>query len=133
MPADYQIDTSRRRIHTRLSGRLTDEELVAMEARLRLDPAYVADHDHLIDTSDVTELALTGAGLRHIVQVTPNGTGCAGRRVIVAPRDAVYGMARMFQSLRDDPSELYVVRSLAEADALLAEPAGTGASKADER
>lgn len=124
MPADYTIDPSRRRIHTRLAGVLTDPELHAMEARLRVDPAYVADYDHLIDASDVARLEVTGNGIRHIIHVTPNGQGCSGRRVIVAPTDVLYGMARMFQTLRDaDQSELAVVRSMAEADALLAAPA----------
>jgi hypothetical protein len=120
VPADYRIDPEARRIHTRLAGRLTDAELAGMEARLRADPAYAADHDHLIDATGVTELAVTGAGLRHIVAVTPNGTGCAGRRVIVASADAVYGLARMFQGLRDAPEGMAVVRTLAEAHVLLA-------------
>ena len=124
MPADYDIDPAQRRIHTRLSGVLTDPDLHAMEARLRLDPRYVSDYDHLIDASEVTGLEVTGAGVRHIIHVTPNGQGCSGRRVIVAPGDALYGMARMFQTLRDaEPSELAVVRSREEADALLAAPA----------
>ncbi|MDF1505338.1 hypothetical protein [Roseisolibacter sp. H3M3-2] len=124
MPADYTIDPARRRIHTRLSGTLTDPELIAMEARLRVDPAYDAEYDHVIDATGVTALAVTGAGIRHIVTVTPNGQGCAGRRVIVAPTDALYGMGRMFQTLRDaEPSELAVVRTREQAEALLAAPA----------
>jgi hypothetical protein len=120
MPADFTIDPTYRLIHTRLSGALTDAELIAMEARLRVHPHYEVTHDHLIDATDVTEVGITGAGVQHIVRVTPNGMGCAGRRVIVAPTDALYGMARMFQQLRGaEPPELAVVRSRAEAETLL--------------
>jgi hypothetical protein len=41
-------------------------------------------------------------------------------RVVVAPRDDIFGLARMFQLLRDEMNgELHVVRTLDEACALL--------------
>lgn len=121
MPAEFVIDTERRLILTTFQGRLTDADVVSMEAALRRDPRYVPTFDHLMDASGVTELALSGEGIRHVVTVTPNGSGCAGRRVIVAPTDALFGMARMFQTLREaDASALAIVRTRAEADALLA-------------
>lgn len=119
MPITYVIDQIAQRVTLTYSGTVTDEELFAVYEELYSDPRHRAGMDELADCRTVDRLELTGQGLRDLAsraafRMDPRRV--SWRVAIVAPQDAIYGMARMFQSLRDDsPEEVQVFRELVSA------------------
>lgn len=119
MPADYDIDPARARVTSRLSGRVTDDDVIALQQRLLGDPGFLPAFDHLIDATDVTAVDVTAAVVRRLVELVPPER--AGRRVIVAPADVTFGLGRMLEHLSEgrSASETSVVRTRVAAHALL--------------
>jgi len=71
------------------------------------------------DLSHVTDFTVSGAGIPELA-ARPSIIAAGYVRVIVAPLDLLFGMARMFQLLSDDTRpELQVVRTMDEAYRLL--------------
>ena len=68
-------------------------------------------------------MGVTGAGLHRLIALYDGreSDGHATRAAIVAPSDVLYGVSRMFQTLRGDanPDEVEVFRTLDEANAWL--------------
>ena len=118
MAATYEIDATRGLVRTTLAGRVTDDDLAEHQRRLAADPAFSAQMHQLVETAAVAEIAVTGEGIRRVAQA--NLFGPASRRATVAAQDSHYGMARMFQLLRDaGPEEIAVFRTPHEAHAWL--------------
>lgn len=119
--------TSRRRIAT-FTGEISDEHLLGTYADLVQSPDYDKEADDLVDLSGVTSLGVTTKGLRQLMGLFSelDELNIKSRLAIVAPGDAVYGVARMYQMLRGDdvPEEITVFRDLAEATAWLDEGMG---------
>ena len=98
MTVTYQIDQAKRRIHTRCVGAVTLDEVLQHFADLVRDPDCPARLDVLLDLSEITSLP-TGSQLTavttEVARVRPRVQfdGCA----IIASRDALFGMARMFE------------------------------------
>ena len=100
------------------SGFVDDEDLrTAYDALLasgEFDPAM----DVVSDLSEVTRYDVSAEGLRELARTfAPYNAAMAGARLaIVAPKDVIYGMARMFEILRSDaPQEIRIFRDLEEA------------------
>ena len=97
MSVTYQIDQAKRRIHTRCIGAVTLDEVLQHFADLVRDPDCPARLDVLLDLSETT--SLTSSQLKavttEVARVRPRVQfdGCA----IIASRDALFGMARMFE------------------------------------
>jgi hypothetical protein len=98
VPVTYQIDATRRLIHTICSRPLTFSEVVEHFRTLKDDPACAGHLDVLLDVSEVdalpasNQLAAVGvelAGVRAKVEF--------GKLAIIATRDAMFGMMRMFE------------------------------------
>ncbi|HVZ71084.1 MAG TPA: STAS/SEC14 domain-containing protein [Polyangia bacterium] len=102
-------------------GVLDDATLLAYIQRLIDDPAYDGAYADLFDTRDVTTLELTGDGLRTIATLIQKRQRSSPRVAIVADAPAMFGMARMFELLRDD-IEVRVFRDDATALAWLRAP-----------
>ena len=92
-------------IRVRISGVLSNEDFLALASEAqRIDPSEFAGRHRLTDISDVTKIEMTFQSLssyadnRRRVQL-PNPVKSA----IVAPQVAHYGIARMFQTLTDNP------------------------------
>ena len=75
-------------------GVLTHAEITAHRLRFTSDPAFQPDFDQLYDLREVTSIAATVEQIREIASHSPFSS--KSRRAIVATRDAIYGMARMF-------------------------------------
>jgi hypothetical protein len=124
MPATYEIDTSRALVRTTISGHVTDGDLVLHQQRLAADATFAPAMCQLIEVAEVTGLSVTSEGMHAIARANLFGAG--SRRAIVAEQDAYYGLARMFQLLRDSaPEQIGVFRGRHEAHAwlgLAAEP-----------
>ena len=98
MTVTYQLDQAKRRIHTRCVGAVTLDEVLQHFADLVRDPDCPARLDVLLDLSEITSLPTSSqltAVTTEIARVRPRVQfdGCA----IIASRDALFGMARMFE------------------------------------
>ncbi len=83
------------------------------------EPMYDPSLDDLIDLRGVTHMGVTGAGLHRLIAMYDQreSDGHPTRAAIVAPTDVLYGVARMFQTLRgeDTPDVIEVFRSIGDA------------------
>jgi len=114
MTTGYRIDKEKRAIFTTLSDVLTDADLLQHQTQLQADPHYDGRFVQLVDARDVTEVDVTKDGVHALASLVVYEPGA--RRAIVATRDAMYGMARMFERLRGGrPDELRVFRDIDEA------------------
>ena len=98
MPVTYQIDEARKLIHTICSRPLTFTEVIEHFRTLRQDPACTGRLDVLLDVSDADTLPESrqfgpiAAELSAVRAKTEFGV-CA----IIATRDAMFGMMRVFE------------------------------------
>jgi hypothetical protein len=122
MPLDYRIDVPLRTVIARAHGVLTDVDMLEFVAALHAHPGVKPDFDQLLDTREVTKLELSGACLREIAADTVFGEGSL--RAFVTGSEVGFGMARMYQMLRDEsPDEIRIFQSIDEARAWLGLPA----------
>ena len=103
MPASYHIDPERRTIFSSATGVVTDDDLKGHQSRLRSDPAFDRTFNQLWDLRGVAEARVTNGAIRTLADSRSFDAGA--RRGVVAPQDLVYGLARMFEMLRDDSEE----------------------------
>ena len=114
MPANFTIEPERRLVRSRGWGSLTDADLRQTQRELREAPEFGADFRQLYDFSEVTDLRVTGEGLRDLARHSPFARDA--RRAIVVASDAAYGMVRMYQLSSDRDSEhVRIFRDLAGA------------------
>ena len=98
MPVTYKIDAARRLIHTTCSRPLTFTEVIEHFRTLKEDPACTGHLDVLLDVSEVDALpdsrqfGPVSAELDAVRAKVQLGL-CA----IIATRDAMFGMMRMFE------------------------------------
>ena len=111
MPSAYTIDQTRSIVLSRGWGVITEHELLAHARALAADPRFEPHFCQLADLRDVTSVQVTSATIRQLVHLSPFGAGA--RRALVGSTDIVYGMARMFQIMRDEsPDDIQVFRDL---------------------
>lgn len=121
MPIDYFISNGL--LTARASGRLDDESLLAYVRTVMVDPTYATVSCDLFDMRGV-DLELTGGGIRTIAELIRASRLSSPRVAIVADAPAAYGMARMFEILRDD-IEVRIFQDAGEAVAWLQAPPST--------
>ncbi len=102
-----------------MNGQLTDAVLLDYYATAARCAQSHSPCRGLWDVSGVTEFEASGHALRQVAGLPPIiPTGYM--RVIVAPRDFLFGMMRMLQILGEESRpELHVVRTMGEAYHLL--------------
>jgi len=102
-----------------LDGRMTGSILLEFYARVA---RYMASHPPchgILDFSKVTEFEVSSAAIRQVA-AAPAAFPAGYIRVLVIPKDLIYGLARMFQILTENSRpELHVVRTMDEAFRLL--------------
>ena len=103
MPADYTIDTQRRLVTTTASGVLTMADVLAYGNTLLKDPEFDPNFSQFLDFSQVSEWKLDAAEMHSMAQFTVFSPH--SRRAIWAPSDLSFGLARMFEMLRDFAGE----------------------------
>ena len=114
MPCGYIIDLARSLVLSRGWGIVTDRELLAHVRALTIDPRFVRNLHQLADLRDVVDVEVTAATIREMASLNPYGDG--SRRAVVVTSDVLFGMARMYQILRDEPTdELEIFRTLDDA------------------
>ena len=121
VPIHYRIDSQRRRIWTTCIGNVNPKEISKHFQDLERDPDRPDRLNVLLDLTEMTSLpetdqlrAVTNDLKRH--QRTMQFNACA----IVARRNVLYGMMRMFQALaRNSFTTTQVFRTTVDAEAWL--------------
>ena len=103
MPITYQIDVDKRTIRTRAVGHVTMQDVIDHFRALEQDPQCPERPDVLLDLSEVDSLPEThelSIVVRELKRI------CAKIRfdacAILASRDALFGMLRMFEALAEE-------------------------------
>jgi hypothetical protein len=114
MIVDRKIDASDRVVTLAVSGEISDEGLLSLPAELRAAPDVAPDFGLLIDLRHAVCRDLTPKGVHDLARL-PLVLSPDSRRAVVVPTDFGFGMARMYQTLRDQCGALRVSRDIAEA------------------
>ncbi len=117
MPVTYIIDADARLIRTRCSEDVTFQEVLDHFRELGEIPNCPERLDVLLDVADIRtlpdsrQLQTVGGAIRRLQEKVSFGL-CA----VIAPRDAVYGMLRVFEAVTQDYfREIRVFRVAPEA------------------
>jgi hypothetical protein len=115
MRVSREIDRENRVVVLGVSGTLDDEGLLQLVSQLRSDPEVKPDYALLIDLSQANGVAVTSLGVRAL-SAQPLVLSATSRRAVVVPTDLGFGMARMYEMLRDERGGVArPFRDLAEA------------------
>ena len=113
MPVIYQVDSATQLVKGRAWGVLTRPEVEEYMTALKQDERITDGFRHLFDLSDVLEISMGLDDFRLMPQLAPFGTS---RQAYFTDSDVVFGVARMFQSVRDfDRDSIRVVRTREQA------------------
>lgn len=122
MPANYELDVDRRLLIVELAGVLTGADLEDFSERLRQDPAFEGTWPALVDASELNPAGISTEMLRARAAMPRRQPV---RVAVVAPADAVFGLARMFQMMSEGRgNHVEVFRRRDEALAWLASGSG---------
>jgi hypothetical protein len=100
MRIDREIDRTSRVVILGVRGELDDAGLLALAADLRDHPDVKADFALLIDLREASGRAVTADGVRALV-AQPLVLSPESRRAVVVPTHLGFGMARMYEMLRE--------------------------------
>lgn len=119
--ARYEVLSEHAVVVVRLAGNVTPDQIQQGRAALQRDPAFRPTFRQLVDAREVETTRLDTETVQKLSQGSAFKAGSL--RAIVAPRDAVYGMARMFEAYAESCQQrVQVFRDLAEACAWLEVP-----------
>ena len=115
----FAVDvTNRLRIAT-FCGAITDTDLLHAYQPVLTDVHFDPALDDLVDLRAVSHMGVTSAGLYRIIAFYDERApaNLSTRSAIVAPTDVLYGVSRMFQTLRGDghAAEVAVFRRIEAA------------------
>ena len=116
MPINSQIDSSLGVIFSTFRGVVTKEDISGQVEGFKTDPAFQPSFNHLIDTRGTTRFDLSSQGMRLVSMHSIFNE--KSRRAIVAEKKEIFGIARMYQLLREvnnKPDRVQVFRTMAEA------------------
>jgi hypothetical protein len=119
MSYEYAVDTERRLVRIRMWGTLTKAEILGVVQQLIEDPQVWPGISQLIDLREASSTAITADDVRQIASVSLDPVS---RRAFVTPDTLTFGLARMFESLREikhAPEQIAVFTTLQEAEAWL--------------
>jgi hypothetical protein len=117
---NFDFDSTNKIFRGRIEGRVTDAILkqfysVGAEHFSRIEPCR-----GIFDFSGVTSLEVSPQTIRELAELQPAVPDPSRVRVILAPSDSVFGLARMFQFEGEQTRpNLHVVRTLRAAWAVL--------------
>jgi hypothetical protein len=114
-----EFDAKNNILRGTLDGRMTGTVLSDLYAKAAKYMASRPPCRGILDFSKVTEFEVSSAAIRQVAAAGP-AFPAGYMRVLVIPRDFIYGLARMFQILTEETRpELRVVRTMEEAYHLL--------------
>ena len=100
METQLKIDSSDRVVIVTVSGVLGDAELQSLGDQLEKNPEVAPDFALLIDLRQADGKTVTSAGVRALA-TRPLVFSTTSRRAVVVPSDLGFGMARMYEMLRE--------------------------------
>lgn len=123
MPYVIDFDSHHRLLRVTFYGTLDDRTIAKAYDDVSLFTASEGACSGIIDFSPVSEVMVSAEAIRELASRSPAfPTEC--QRVIIASRDSVFGLTRMFQIHgADTRPNLEIVRSLEDACSILGVPA----------
>jgi hypothetical protein len=121
MPVQYVIDVEHHVVLTTLGGVVTRHELADYAARLRDDPAFKPDFVELITFERNPEIRLGYLDWHSLADCDPFSVA-SKRAFVIRSSGALYGMIRMFQIARNEPSNIQVFETKDKALLWLSSP-----------
>lgn len=103
MPVEYHIDHAAGIVRSRGWGVVTAEDLAGHGRGLLADPDFRPELRQLWDLAEVTDSPMTFNDLTALAGT--NYFAPTSRRALLAPIDVSFGVARMFQMLRESKGE----------------------------
>ena len=115
MPTFYKIDKERKLVMSTYSGVLTIADALGHQQSLPKDPDFDPSFSQLFDVTHVTDVQLTAEDVRTLARTSVFSPD--SRRAILVDSDLKFGLARMFEVLRDTMGEkgIRVFRDLDDA------------------
>ena len=125
MPCSYTILPESRFVYTRGWGAVTDAMILEHARALKNDPRFQPSFAQIYDLREAT-IAFTSEGVREVARVSPFGVG-ARRAFVSGSSDAIFGMVRMYEVLREPVrDEVLVFRDVHAALSWLGDRAPSG-------
>jgi hypothetical protein len=116
----FDFDPKNRILRCRLHGRVTDEVLKECYRAMAEHAQQLQPHGAVLDLSAVTMFDVSPQTTRQLAHSEPAVPNPGRPRVVLAPADHVYGMARLFQMEGSDTRpNMHAVRTLQETWAIL--------------
>jgi hypothetical protein len=100
MRVDRKVDAEERVVTLTVSGEIGDPDLLELALGVENDPEVKPDFSLLVDLRDADGRDVTGAGVRELAK-RPFALSPASRRGIVVPSELSFGMARVYEALRE--------------------------------
>lgn len=116
MPARFEIDVTHRVVFSYAADRLTYTDLLRHQDRLVSDPRFSAEFAQIADFRDLdTGTEITTDEVRELAKHTIFSD--KSRRAFVAPDETLFGLARVYASVRaaTGESNVRVVKSVEDA------------------
>jgi hypothetical protein len=115
MPAFYKIDGAHKLVLSTASGVFTLADALAHHEQLLKDPDFDPRYSQLVDLTHSTEVELSAEDVRILAERRVFWP--CSRRAILVGGDLLYGLARMFEMLRENAGDegLRVFRRLDDA------------------
>lgn len=123
MPVTYELDRDAGYIETRCAGEVTMQEVLGHFAELEADPTLPERLDVFLDLDDMDNLPQSGQMQSAALAAGRLKTKLEwGSCAILASRDGIFGIARMFESFADGRfGDTRVFRDRDEAEAWMRE------------
>jgi hypothetical protein len=119
MGCSFEFDAVNNILRYSWEGRLTDEVLLQGDAAGRRLLASRPPCRGILDFSGITTVEASSATINRIASLPP-AYGFGQAVILVAPKDVIYGLSRMFVMLGEESRpKAYVVRTMEEAYRLL--------------
>jgi hypothetical protein len=103
MPAYFKIDKEHKLVMSTISGVLTMADALAHQENLRKHPDFDPSLSQLMDGTQLTRVELKREDVERLARDAIFSSD--SRRAFVTSSDAAFGLARMFETLRDTMGE----------------------------
>lgn len=103
MPVSYRIDSPNGIVWTKVTGVLTDEQLLRHKEALLADPAFRAGMKEISDVRDVERLDVTREGIRRFASFDAVHSShlSAHEIALLVSDDLTFGLGRMYGALTE--------------------------------
>jgi len=115
MPAFYKIDKAHKLVMSTVSGVFTLADAMAHHGQLLKDPDFDPRYSQLVDFTHTTTAALSADDIRKLAERRVFWP--CSRRAFLVSGDLLFGLARMFEMLRENAGDegIRVFRRLDDA------------------